>query len=63
MEWTWLLRGVSKMPSFQCGKSALIRFLCCGPKLLGFSVRIEINKGFVLVHRNRLGIRVGSKLT
>ena len=58
----WLLCGLSKMTSCQCGGSALIWFLGSGRKRLVFSVRIEINWGFVAGHRNRLDIRVEIKI-
>ena len=50
------------MTSFQCGGSALIRFLCSGRKRLVFSFRIEINWVYVSGHRNRPGIRVGTQI-
>ena len=44
---------------FQCGGSALIRFLFRGRKWLVLSVRIEIYWVFVSWHRNRFDIKVG----
>ena len=62
MKSIWLMCGLSKMTSFQCGGSALDWVLCSGRKRVVHSVRIEINCVLVSGHRNRLDIRVGIKI-
>ena len=62
MKCIWLMCGLSKMASFQCGGSALIWFLWSGRKRLIFSVRIEISSTFALGHRKWLDIRMGIKI-